>query len=118
IWGDLLGVSKSGVRFIGESLARYKTVRDDITEAVPVTSGCVASAPEIHEKISSRTRRGVVSIFSSTRGTYLYITASVVADSWFASPGVTVERLPDGRARIALELDRDGAGFVLFGVDG
>ncbi|TVR64314.1 MAG: hypothetical protein EA426_00525, partial [Spirochaetaceae bacterium] len=95
IWGDLLGVSESGVRFIGESLARYKTVRDDITEAAPVTSGSVASAPEIHEKISNRTRRGVVSIFSSTRGTYLYVTASVVADSWFTSPGVTVEKLPD-----------------------
>ncbi len=118
IWGDLLGVSENGVRFIGDTLARYKAVRDDITEAIPVTTGSVGSAPEVHEKINKRTGRGVVSIFSPTRGTYRYITASAVADLSFTSPEVTVERLPDGRARIVLELDRDGAGFVLFGVAG
>ena len=59
IWGDLPKVSDSGVAYIGSMIARYKQVRDDITESDPVVSGIVSSSPEIHEKyfIHHRPRR-------------------------------------------------------------
>ena len=50
IWGDLLHVSDSGVAFIGSTLARYKQVRDDITESDPVVSGCCFCQPRDSRK--------------------------------------------------------------------
>ena len=70
IWGDLLNVSDSGVTFIGSTLARYKQVRDDITESDPVVTGIVSASPEIHEKIPATTGRGAVVIFATVRGTF------------------------------------------------
>ena len=55
IWGDLLHISDAGISFLGDTLSRYKKVRDDITESDPVVTGMVSASPEIHEKISSGT---------------------------------------------------------------
>ena len=116
IWGDLLNVSDSGVAFIGSTLARYKQVRDDITDSDPVVSGIVSASPEIHEKISATTGRGVVVIFATERGTYQYITSHKVAGEHWASGGVTVTRDDAGRAKIEAAFDKPGAKILFFGV--
>jgi alpha-galactosidase len=116
IWGDLLHVSDSGVAFIGSTLARYKQVRDDITESDPVVSGVVSASPEIHEKISAATGRGAVVIFATERGTYQYITSHRVADEHWVSGGVTVTQDSAGRAKIEATFEKPGAKILLFGV--
>ena len=116
IWGDLLNVSDSGVAFIGSTLARYKQVRDDITESDPVVSGIVSASPEIHEKISAATGRGAVVIFATERGTYQYITSHRVAGEHWVSDGVTVTQDPAGRAKIEATFEKPGAKILFFGV--
>jgi alpha-galactosidase len=116
IWGDLLSVSDPGVAFIGSTLARYKQVRDDITESDPVVTGIVSGSPEIHEKISATTGRGAVVIFATERGTYQYITSHQVAAEHWTSDGVTVARDTAGRARIKATFEKPGAKILFFGV--
>ncbi len=116
IWGDLLNVSDPGVAFLGSTLARYKQVRDDITESDPVVSGIVSASPEIHEKISAATGRGAVVIFASERGKYQYITSHKVAIEHWASEGVTVSQDVAGRAKIEATFDKSGAKILFFGV--
>ncbi len=116
IWGDLLNVSDSGVAFIGDTLARYKEVRDDITESDPVVTGIVSASPEIHEKISATTGRGAVVIFATEPGTYQYITSHKVAVEHWVSQGVTVSQDTAGRARIVATFDKPGAKILFFGV--
>jgi len=116
IWGDLLSVSDPGVAFIGSTLARYKQVRDDITESDPVVTGIVSGSPEIHEKISATTGRGAVVIFATERGTYQYITSHQVAAEHWTSDGVTVASDTAGRARIEATFEKPGAKILFFGV--
>jgi alpha-galactosidase len=116
IWGDLLNVSDSGVAFIGSTLARYKQVRDDITESDPVVTGIVSASPEIHEKISATTGRGAVVIFATERGTHRYITRHKVVEEHWVSDGVTVSSDPAGHARIEATFDKPGAKILFFGV--
>jgi alpha-galactosidase len=116
IWGDLLNVSDSGVAFIGGLLARYKQVRDDITESDPVVTGLVSASPEIHEKISATTGRGAVVIFATERGKYQYITSHKVADQHWVSDGVTVSSDAAGHATIEAAFDKPGAKILFFGV--
>jgi alpha-galactosidase len=116
IWGDLLNVSDSGVAFIGSTLARYKQVRDDITQSDPLVTGVVSASPEIHEKISSVTGRGAVVMFATERGTYRYITSHRTATEHWVSEGVTVSQDPAGRAKIEATFDKPGAKILFFGV--
>jgi alpha-galactosidase len=116
IWGDLLSVSDSGVAFIGSALARYKQVRDDITESDPVVTGLVSASPEIHEKLSATTGRGAVVLFATERGTYQYITRHRVAAEHWTNEGVSVSLDADGRARIDATFDKPGAKILFFGV--
>ncbi len=116
IWGDLLNISYSGVAFIGNTLARYKQVRDDITESDPVVAGIVSASPEVHEKISARTGRGAVVIFATEGGTYQYITSHKVVNDHWASDGVTVSQDSAGRAKIEANFEKPGAKILFFGV--
>jgi alpha-galactosidase len=116
IWGDLLNVSDSGIAFVGGMLARYKQVRDDITESDPFVTGIVSGSPEIHEKISSATGRGAVIIFSTEKGTYSYITKQKVVDKHWADDGVAVSKDALGRATIKMQFNRPGAKIIFFGV--
>ena len=116
IWGDLPTVSSTGVALIGSTLARYKQVRDDITESDPVVTGIVSGSPEIHEKISAATGRGAVVFFASRPGTYRYITSHKTAGEHWTTDGVTVVTDREGRARIKATFERPGAKILLFGV--
>ncbi len=116
IWGDLPSVSGLGVSYIGSMLARYKRVRDDITESDPVVTGVVSGSPEIHEKISTANGRGAVLIFATRPGAYRYITRHKVADEHWTSGGFTVARDSEGRAKIETTFEKPGAKILLFGV--
>ena len=115
IWGDLLAVSPEGVKRFGETLSRYKRIRDDITAALPVRSGAVGSNPEIHEKIAGN-GRGVVCLFASARGNYTYVTQHPVDRQSWHSDGVTVAFDRQGRAVITAAIDKPSAAIVMFGV--
>lgn len=117
IWGDLLSVSDSGTAYIGGELAKYKQVREDITESDPVVSGLVSGSPEIHEKISSTSGRGAVAIFATVPGTYEYFTKHKVVAEHSAREGVTVERQPEGWAKITARFDKPGARVIFFGTN-
>ena len=118
IWGDLLRVTDEGIARFGDTLARYKQVRDDITEATLLRTGDVGGSPEVYEKINPATGRGVVSIFASTSGTYTYVTAQTVAESHWTSDAenLTVARDAAGRARLDVRFEGAGAKLVFFGV--
>lgn len=116
IWGDLPNVSSAGVDFIGSTIARYKQVRNDITESDPVVTGIASGSPEIHEKISASTGRGAVAIFATETGSFRYVTSHKVASEHWNSSGVVVVPDAAGRATIEAYFDKPGAKIVFFGV--
>ena len=116
IWGDLLRVSDDGIHFIAETLARYKEVRDDIAASDPVVIGQVSGSPEIHEKISSKTGRGAVVLFATSKGEYSYVTSHRVAARHWASRNVSVRIDEQGRAKLEFTLSKPGARIVFFGI--
>lgn len=118
IWGDLLKVSDEGVRRFGRLLTLYKHVRYDITESTPVRKGAVGGSPEIHEKVSDRTRRGAVVAFASAPGRYTYVTHGTVMQKCFCTEDVTVSYDDQGHAILTLDFKQRGAKIVFFGVDG
>ncbi len=117
IWGDLPAISEEGVARFGHLLGLYKQVREDITESYPVRSGAIAGTPEIHEKISHRSGRGVVVVFSPHRGRYVYVTRNAAAERHWCTDGVEVTRDPQGRARLDIRFEEPGAKIVFFGVE-
>jgi len=128
IWGDLPAVSPEGVKRFGETIAKYKQIRDDITAAYPVRAGDVGGSPEIHEKISPETRKGAVVIFYNYRNawkqkgpylpaTFRYVTRNPVVKEAWSNGGVEVVGYDArGRAIIEAKFDGPGAKIVLFGV--
>jgi len=115
IWGDLLGISESGTAFITGLISKYKKVRNSAAESAPVRAGAVGASPEIHEKISGKNGEGLVAVFSSTSGSYTYVTRTKPISRFWASDGVTVTYLPDGAARLEFAFDKPGAKVVFFG---
>lgn len=116
LWGDLPRVSDTGVRFLAETLARYKQVWDDMAASDPLVVGRVSGSPEIHEKIQGKTGRGAVVAFATSSGKYEYVTAHRVSSKYWASEGVEIHFDPTGRARLDLNFSKAGAKIVLFGV--
>lgn len=117
IWGNLLGVSGGGIRFINETLTRYKQVWEDMAEADPVLVGEVSGSPEIHEKISQKTGRGAVTIFATSRGRYSYITSRPVAIKHWASEGIDIYFDQRKRARLEANFNEPGAKIIFFGAE-
>jgi alpha-galactosidase len=118
IWGDLLGVSDSGVEYIGNMIRLYKQVRNDITDSDPIVTGIVSGSPEIHEKISSTTGRGVIVVFATAPGRFNYVSSHRVQPNHWASAGVVVAEDAQGRAKLNLTFDKPGAKIVFFGIHG
>ena len=52
---------------------------EDVTEASLVPTGSRGGSPEIYEKISAKTGKGVVAIFANQRGKFSYLTRHRVA---------------------------------------
>ncbi len=117
IWGDLPGVSDAGVAYIGDTLARYKQVREDMAASDPLRQGQVSGSPEIHEKINAKTGRGAVVLFATAKGRYSYVTTRRVASKHWAGAGVRVRRDGQGRAVLDFNLHKPGSKIVFFGVE-
>jgi alpha-galactosidase len=117
IWGDLPGVSDSGVQFIAEILSRYKRVWNDVAASYPVVVGHASGSPEIHEKIFAKTGKGAVVIFAPATGQYSYVTRHKVVPQFWASQNVSVHMDQKGRAKIDVDFAKPGAKIVFFGVE-
>ncbi len=116
IWGDLPRLSAAGIQHFASLLARYKQVRDAITESDPVVFGMVGGSPEIHEKIARASGKGVVVIFATAAGTYRYITSHQPCRDYWATEGVQLRFAADERAELDITFTRPGAQLVFFGV--
>ena len=116
IWGDLPAISEKGAALVARLIRLYKQVRDDVTESFPVRSGAIGGSPEVHEKISGKTGRGVVVVFSSEPGTYTYITENRPVRPLWHTPEMTVDFDAKGRAVIRASFEKPGARIVYFGV--
>jgi alpha-galactosidase len=114
LWGDLASISEEGIAYIGKTLATYKTVRNDIMDSAPVVTGLISGSPEVHEKMSAKSGRGVVSIFTTRRGEFTYFTKNKVA-SPSSNPNVKVMMTEAGTAEIRASFDRPGAAIIFFG---
>jgi hypothetical protein len=75
----------------------------------------VSGAGEVYEKISPRTGRGVVVVFSTTPGHVSYVSARAAARDFRATDGATVTFDSKGRAHLELEFAARGAHIVFFG---
>jgi len=117
IWGDLPGTSDAGIQYIGSMLARYKKVREAITESDPVVTGLVGGSPEIHEKISARSGEGMVAAFATTASRYSYVIRHRVVPRHWASEGAEVDIDSAARARLSLDFKKPGAKVLFFGVE-
>ncbi len=117
IWGDLPRVSDAGIRYISETLGRYKQVWNDVAAADPIFVGQVSGSPEIHEKIHPRTGRGAVVIFAMESGEYAYTTTRAASSKYWASEGVSVRFDRKGRAKLKLKLQAPAAALAFFGVE-
>lgn len=116
IWGDLLAVSSGGVQVFARLLGLYKQVRADATGRAAIRSGMVGGSPEIYEKISEATGRGLIVAFSPTKGRYAYVSRTPVASPYWASDGASVSVDTRGRATIDFTFEREGACIAFFGV--
>ena len=110
VWGDLLSLSDEELDYFGGLTALYKRVRDDVTEAYPYTEGDTSSAFEAHEKLSGRTGKGVVCLFATAAGEYVYRT-HVPANGDVRVEGPACVRVePDGCLTVTLRAEgRDSA---------
>jgi alpha-galactosidase len=116
IWGEILKTSPEGVALIRQVLDLYKQVRNDITQSFPVVQGETGSSPEIHEKISAQTGKGVVVLFANARGSYTYVSENKVDSEIWKNEGTEVSFDARGRAVIRASFTEPGAKIIFFGV--
>ncbi len=118
IWGDLQVISAAGVARSGDTLKRYRQVREAIARAQPRRIGRPGMSPEVHEKLHDG--RGAVALFAAQAGTWEHTTAGPVSvDAWTmpsAGGSTAITHLADGRGRIRVHFAVPGARLVLFGV--
>jgi len=120
IWGDLLSTSDVGIQYIGGTMARYKKVRQAIAESDPMVTGTVGGSPEIHEKISSRSRKGmIVNLDLATLAVKKasYVTRHSVKAPHWASDGVKIDIDATSHARLSFDFTKPGAKMLFFGID-
>ncbi|AEF81225.1 alpha-galactosidase [Leadbettera azotonutricia] len=113
IWGDLQSLTAEEIEEMASTINRYKKVAGDVTEAYPLVRGFNGASPEIHEKINSKTGKGLVAVFTRESVNEIYVTQPLTrnpiitgADKW--------ERLGDGRIKLFFSLDRNEARIVFF----
>ena len=107
IWGDLLGVSE-GDPIHRQHVGSYKKVREAITESDPVVTGLVGGSPEIHEKISALSGKGVVVIFATLGGPLFVCDAAQGGRQYWASEGVKVASTPPPTPASAFDFANPG----------
>lgn len=130
IWGDLIGISASGVGHLKTLLAPYKQVRDDAASVAAFATGGVGSMIETYEKINPHSGKGLVSIFGnvtmqSAWGRPLTMRQPLVAKiatlakpsrSVWHTPNVKVRFDATGHASMTATFTGSDAALVYFGV--
>jgi alpha-galactosidase len=116
IWGDLLGISEEGRRRFARMLGMYKEIREDLTESTPVRQGIVGGGLEVHEKLNTQTGRGAVVLFSSSGGTFQYVTRQAADQAVWSDDATQVGFDDAGRASLTTQIEEGGATVVFFGV--
>jgi hypothetical protein len=116
VWGEILKTSTEGVALFHDILGKYKQVREDVAAASPVHTGSPGDTPEIYEKINPETGKGVVVIFSNSKGKFSYITQNVVVEDFWHNKGVAVKLSDAGYAKIDAVFDEASAAIIFFGV--
>lgn len=115
IWGDLPALSETGTNRFAELLGKYKQVREDITAESAIKTGMTGSGFECYEKLSGKTGKGAVVVFSTVRDTFKYITRRKADKTCWTSVPALVEPLPDGTALITVKFEEPGAAILFFG---
>lgn len=127
IWGDLLSLSNESIDRFGNTLGKYKQVRQDINLSYPHQTGEIGGSPEIHEKINLETGKGVVVIFYNYKnawrrsaekafpGSFSYVTKSRPSQKFWSNEPVDVLFDENGHAFIQADFKGPGARIVFFG---
>ncbi len=115
IWGEILKTSPEGTALFHDVIGKYKTVRDDVMAASLIHTGNPGDTPEIYEKVSPKTGKGVVSIFMNMKGKFSYVTKNKVAPEIWHNQGFNVEVNGNGYAKIEGEAREPMAAIVFFG---
>jgi len=115
VWGEILKISPEGVAFFHDILEKYKQVRDDVMAASLIHFGKPGDNPEIYEKISQETGRGVVVIFANSKGNFSYITKNSVVSEFWNNKGVNV-KINNGHATIDATFNEASAAIIFFGL--
>jgi alpha-galactosidase len=115
VWGEILKIDEADVKEISKDLNRYKKVKEDITEANPITQGTPGDHFEVHEKLN-KNGRGAVVVFANGKGKLSYVTSNKVAANYISSPGSSVQIDAKGRAIITVEFKEPDAAIFWFGI--
>jgi alpha-galactosidase len=113
IWGDLPALSEEEVTFWAGNLADYKRVMLAVSFAYPRVRGFIGSSPEVHEKIQPESAAGVVAFFTTTHGTFGYVTQPIDLEKLGEVKGADQwEATEDGCLKLTVTLDDHGARTV------
>ena len=117
VWGEILSTSNEGVVLFHDILGKYKQIRDDVTIAQSIRTGRPGDTPEIFEKINPDNGRGVVVIFSNSKGNFPYITKNKVSQTYWHNEYSNVKISNSGHAIIQAEFTEASAALVFFGTE-
>lgn len=114
IWGFLEELSQEDIARWHTFLTHYKAVREDVTNAYPISRGLAGGSPEIYEKIDPEAGRGCVILFTHAKGTFEYVTQPLLR-----APGAVIgcdayRREESGVVRLVVTLEADEAQVVFF----
>ncbi|MCQ2432630.1 MAG: alpha-galactosidase, partial [Clostridia bacterium] len=111
IWGDLLTLSEEDIQVFAEATARYRRVRDDVTEAYPIIRGKIGGSPEIYEKLNEN-GRGMVTFFTHSGGEFKHITKKLPDASSRIVTGADHVEVKNDRLILTVKLSNDEARCV------
>ncbi len=115
IWGDLLALSPAEIDLLAGALQNYRRVAAAVTAASPRRIGFAGSSPEIVEKIDPQSASGMVAFFTVAAAEVTHVTQKLAIDELREVVGADAwEILPDGRVRLTVRLERNGARPVFF----
>jgi alpha-galactosidase len=113
-WGDLLALSPEETAYLGAQAAQYKRVAAAATRAYPRITGFAGSSPEIYEKLDPVSSSGLVVFFTVTPGRMVYYTQPLPGCPQVVGADA-VEMLADGRLKLTVDLEKNGARVVYVG---